>query len=128
MLWLLHVSGCAASAVGALTSRITELESVLKRQAERIADLERTTPKEFEIIHFNVLADQVGRNIVPWFCYGADVTAEERVELHKRFYGRTQRHPGNVYYDLCDCSEGGVVAQYSQEYATTQRLLKVSQH
>ena len=48
--------------------------------------MERVVPKEFEVLHYNVLADQAGKNMQPWFCYGADVTADERRELHRRFY------------------------------------------
>ena len=75
------------------SSRIDDLEALIRRQSlqlemqsARIADLERTVAKEFEVMHYNVLADQAGKNMVPWFCYGADVTEEERKELHKRFY------------------------------------------
>lgn len=75
------------------SSRIDDLETLIRRQSlqlemqsARIADLERTVAKEFEVMHYNVLADQAGKNMVPWFCYGADVTEEERKELHKRFY------------------------------------------
>ena len=58
----------------------------LEVQSERIADLERVVPKEFEVMHYNVLADQAGQNMQPWFCYGADVTNEERQQLHRNFY------------------------------------------
>ena len=37
-------------------------------------------------MHYNVLADQAGTNMQPWFCYGADVSRAERRELHRRFY------------------------------------------
>ena len=66
--------------------RIAALEEALHRQSARINDLERVVPKEFEVLHYSVLADQAGKNMQPWLCYGADVTADERRELHRRFY------------------------------------------
>ena len=66
--------------------RLAALESRLKTAEDRVSDLERVTPKEFEIVHYNVLAGQAGTNMQPWFCYGADVSRAERRELHRRFY------------------------------------------
>lgn len=67
-------------------SRLAGLEAILEQQARRIGDLERVAPKEFELLHYNVLADQAGTNMQPWFCYGASVSQAERRELHRRFY------------------------------------------
>lgn len=80
-----------------LTRRFEQLEQRLdemERRAHaaeqladaRLHDLERIMPKEFELFHYNVLADQAGTNMLPWFCYGADVTPAERSEMYRRFY------------------------------------------
>ena len=74
-------------------SRLDELASQLQQQTDRIAqqdlrlaDLERVAPKEFEVLHYNVLAEQFGSNLQPWFCYGADVTLAERSQMTSAFY------------------------------------------
>ena len=67
--------------------RLEQRERVFEAEMDtRISDLERVMPKEFELLHYNVLADQMGINMLPWFCYGADLTPEERCELTHRFY------------------------------------------
>eukprot|EP00966_Prymnesium_polylepis_P100088 2317893-Prymnesium_polylepis.1 len=66
--------------------RIAQLEEAVHTQAQRISDLERVTPKEFEIVHYNVLADHASSNLNPWFLYGGNVTVAERKELTRRFY------------------------------------------
>jgi len=74
----------------ALEGRLNELERqsriTITAADRRIADLERVTPKEFDIVHYNVLADQAGSNMAPWFCYGAGLTDAERTALYSRFY------------------------------------------
>lgn len=77
VLILLPVGLCAS--VSDLARRLARLES-------RMADLERVAPKEFRVVHYNVLAEQYGSNFNPWFLYGANVTPEERDELLQRFY------------------------------------------
>ena len=79
-----HASNDARFA--ALEARFAQQQELLRVAETRIADLERVTHKEFEVIHYNVLADQAGTNLQPWFCYGASITVDERRELHKRFY------------------------------------------
>uniref|UniRef100_A0A7S0L6X9 EF-hand domain-containing protein n=2 Tax=Coccolithus braarudii TaxID=221442 RepID=A0A7S0L6X9_9EUKA len=85
----------STSASSSLAARLTDseltglLEQLIGQSDElvkRVQDLERVTPKEFEVLHYNVLADQVGTNKLPWFCYGAGLTNNERKELHARFY------------------------------------------
>jgi hypothetical protein len=66
-------------AVGVTSDRIATLE-------RRVSDLERVAPREFRVVHYNVLAEQYGSNTVPWFLYGADVTPEERKTLLEKFY------------------------------------------
>ena len=90
--WLGPAASSASAGDGSSTSRIAALEKKLHLQSNRIADLERTVPKEFEVTHYNVLADQAGRNTVPWFCYGAEVTKKERLELHRRFYAEGDKN------------------------------------
>jgi len=98
-LWLLLACACAcvsgATTLSAkkLRKRVTSLESRLRRQGalverltERTADLERYAHKEFEVLHYNVLANHSGTNKLPWFCYGANVTAAEREAMHVNFY------------------------------------------
>ena len=76
------------SRIESLDSRLRRQREVMERLEERIADVERGAPKEFEILHYNILANSSGTNMQPWFCYGANVTSEERAELHKRFYAK----------------------------------------
>ena len=75
-----------SSRLNGLEARLLQQEALLEAQHARIADLERVTQKEFEIVHYNVLADQAGSNLNPWFLYGGNVTAAERAELTRRFY------------------------------------------
>ena len=70
---------------------LQRLSESVESQAQRIADLERVTPKEFELVHYNLLADHASSNLNPWFLYGANVTAEERTELTRRFYEGSAR-------------------------------------
>ena len=72
--------------LGPMEARLDLLAARNEALNQRVIDLERVTPKEFELLHYNVLADQAGTNRLPWFCYGADLTKEERKELHCRFY------------------------------------------
>lgn len=72
--------------VDALERRLASGQSAIDRMAERLADLERYAAKEFEVLHYNVLANHSGTNMLPWFCYGANVTQRERDEMHRRFY------------------------------------------
>jgi mRNA deadenylase 3'-5' endonuclease subunit Ccr4 len=65
---------------------LQSLEKTVQRQSARIQELERSATKEFEVVHYNVLSDQAGTNMQPWFCYGANLTPSERRELHRRFY------------------------------------------
>ena len=58
-----------------LSERVQKLEASLARQAVQISDLERVAPKEFEVVHYNVLSDQASSNFNPWFLYGANVCA-----------------------------------------------------
>lgn len=80
-----------------LDSRLRRQLEVVERLEERVSDLERGAPKEFEILHYNILANSSGTNMQPWFCYGANVSSEERAELHRRFYAPGEdgmkRHP-----------------------------------
>ncbi|EOD26682.1 hypothetical protein EMIHUDRAFT_457323 [Emiliania huxleyi CCMP1516] len=69
-----------------LERRLQEQGTVLERLEERTADLERVAVKEFEILHYNVLSNYSATNMLPWFCYGCNVTAAERAEMHRRFY------------------------------------------
>lgn len=66
--------------------RLALLEEHNAALAQRVYDLERVVPKEFEVLHYNVLSSDIGSNMLPWFCYGADLTKAERRELHRRFY------------------------------------------
>lgn len=75
----------------AINARLDRQQQLIDRQAAQISDLERVTPKEFEIVHYNVLADQSSSNLQPWFCYGANVTVAERAELTRRFYSGDKR-------------------------------------
>lgn len=72
--------------LNALESRVLAQDALLERLTERTADLERYAAKEFEVLHYNVLANHSGTNMLPWFCYGANVTKAEREEMHQRFY------------------------------------------
>ena len=85
-----HARGAAArqrdGALVAVEQRLAEQQARLAHAESRVADLERVTPKEFEVIHYNVLADQAGTNMQPWFCYGADLTLDERRDLLTNFY------------------------------------------
>ena len=56
VLILLPVGLCAS--VSDLARRLARLES-------RMADLERVAPKEFRVVHYNVLAEQYGSNFNP---------------------------------------------------------------
>jgi len=69
-----------------LERRLQKQGTVLERLEERTADLERVAVKEFEILHYNVLSNYSATNMLPWFCYGCNVTAAERAEMHRRFY------------------------------------------
>ena len=71
---------------GSVRRTLEQLVATVESQAQRISDLERVTPKEFEIVHYNVLADHASSNLNPWFLYGANVTADERKDLTRRFY------------------------------------------
>ena len=86
LLTRLVTCGTSSARLAALEARFAEQQERLVVAEARVKDLERVTPKEFEVIHYNVLADQAGTNLQPWFCYGADVTMEERRELLQRFY------------------------------------------
>ncbi|KAL1498954.1 hypothetical protein AB1Y20_013475 [Prymnesium parvum] len=68
------------------SSALRSLESRLDGLCERIEDLERVAPKEFEVFHYNVLARQYGSNMQPWFLYGAGVSDAERRQMLERFY------------------------------------------
>jgi len=74
-----------------LQQLVEQLSQRVASQSERISDLERVTPKEFEIVHYNLLADHASSNLNPWFLYGADVTPTERKELTRRFYAGDKR-------------------------------------
>jgi len=74
-----------------LQQLVEQLSQRVASQSERISDLERVTPKEFEIVHYNLLADHASSNLNPWFLYGADVTPAERKELTRRFYAGDKR-------------------------------------
>lgn len=65
-------------------------ETRLSSLEARLSDLERVAPKEFRIVHYNVLAEQYGSNTNPWFMYGAEppVSLAERKELTKSFYAK----------------------------------------
>ena len=78
--------GTSVDMLEAINAKLERQQQLIERQAAQIADLERVTPKEFEIVHYNVLADQSSSNLQPWFCYGANVTGAERAELTRRFY------------------------------------------
>ena len=73
--------------------RLATLEALIKQQAGQIADLERVAPKQVLLMHYNVLADQYGSNLQPWFLYGAEppVTPDERKELITKFYEKDDR-------------------------------------
>ena len=77
--------------IEAINAKLERQQQLIERQAAQISDLERVTPKEFEIVHYNVLADQSSSNLQPWFCYGANVTGAERAELTRRFYSGDKR-------------------------------------
>ena len=66
---------------GSLDERLLALE-------QRVNDLERVAPREFSLVHYNVLADQYASNLQPWFLYGADppVSDVEREALVQKFY------------------------------------------
>lgn len=85
------VAANVGSRVEALEAAVNQQATQLLQQSDRISDLERVVPKELELLHYNVLADQAGTNLLPWFCYGAGVTKEERKELHRRFYAGGRR-------------------------------------
>ena len=93
LFFLVLVATASATSIPPVDSRLAALEARFDQQQKRlvhaegrVADLERVAPKEFEVIHFNVLADQAGTNRQPWFCYGADITPQEREDLHTNFY------------------------------------------
>ena len=45
-----------------------------------------TAQKRFSVFHYNVLADQYGSNLQPWFLMGAEppVSNEERKHMHEQ--------------------------------------------
>lgn len=83
-------------------ARLRRLEQRLQELELRAMDLERVAPKEFEVLHYNVLAERYGCNMQPWFLYGAQVTPEERAELLRRFYGTATSNLGPSANKLLD--------------------------
>lgn len=73
--------------------RLAVLEALVRQQAGQIADLQRVAPKQLLTMHYNVLADQYGSNLQPWFLYGAEppVTVDERKQLINKFYEKDDR-------------------------------------
>ena len=90
-----------------LEERLDEQAALLAAQSGRIADLERVAPKEFEVVHYNVLSDQAGTNLQPWFCYGADLTPAERKLLHDNFYAKGKDYKSQPRKGWPEWAEGG---------------------
>ena len=87
-----QISPTATDDDASLEKRLAALETLTHHQAGRIADLERVAPKQLLMMHYNVLADQYGSNLQPWFLYGAQppVSAVEREKLFAKFYERDE--------------------------------------
>ena len=66
-----------------LSTAGNNLEQIVADLARRVDDLERVAPREFSLVHYNVLADQYASNLQPWFLYGAEppVSDAERAAL-----------------------------------------------
>ena len=89
-----------------LEERLDEQAKLIALQGDRLVDLERIAPKEFEVVHYNVLADQAGKNTQPWFCYGAELTPDERNELHRRFYAKGKEYKARADKGWPEWAEG----------------------
>ena len=74
------------------------------------------------IVHYNVLAEQYGSNLQPWFLYGAQVTEDEREHLTAAFYNRNEDGQYSKWPSWAD----GVLSPERQQMAeeTDARLFK----
>lgn len=109
-------------ATAVLSTSTADLGRRFAQLEARIADLERVAPKDFRVVHYNVLADQYGSNLNPWFLYGADVTSEEREVLLRNFYSKNK--PGWPAWAESVLSSGRIsaVEQYDRKaFAWEQR-------
>ena len=78
-----HVADLTASLASA-NGRTAALEAELIELEAHCSEL---SPR-FSLAQYNILASYLGRNTEPWFLYGADVDAERRGAILKKFYER----------------------------------------
>ena len=103
--------------------QVAKLSERIKSQAQRVSDLERVTPKEFEIVHYNLLADHASSNLNPWFLHGGNVTPAERKELTRRFDGGDKGQSSWPAWavDVLDPARRALIEEYDRDVFAWER-------
>jgi len=94
-----------------LEKRVYNLESIVQQQAaqlEKMAKVLESVQKDVRrtvsFMQYNILASYLGKNIQPWFLYGADIEPQEREAIFARFNERGE--DGKPKYAWPDYAKG----------------------
>jgi len=92
---LSHDSRTPSLGSKSLEARIYELENLARVQNSTIHKLEQALVTmhndvglSVSVMQYNILASYLGKNTMPWFMYGADISQEVRDQLLKKFSER----------------------------------------
>lgn len=91
----------SASSSSAL--RMQSLEDTVRSQALELKELKQTLasvrkdgPRTVSVLQYNILASYLGRNTLPWFLYGAELTSQRREAVYKKYMEK--REDGSPLY------------------------------
>ena len=67
-----------------LRSRVDALTTELERAQSTLKLLAQSTPLEFSVMQYNLLAKYLGSNLEPWFLFGANLDEERRARVQAK--------------------------------------------
>lgn len=78
-------------------ARLEHLEQLVHAQAQELQELRQALAcvrkdarRTVSVLQYNILASYLGRNTLPWFLYGAEVTSESRAKVFKKYLERQE--------------------------------------
>ena len=80
-----------------LRSRVIALTTELQHAQSTLKLLARSTPLEFSVMQYNLLANYLGSNLEPWFLFGTNLDEERRARVHAK---HIEKGPDGSYLNV----------------------------
>eukprot|EP00929_Paragymnodinium_shiwhaense_P013896 TRINITY_DN121749_c0_g1_i1.p1 TRINITY_DN121749_c0_g1~~TRINITY_DN121749_c0_g1_i1.p1 ORF type:complete len:789 (-),score=191.34 TRINITY_DN121749_c0_g1_i1:148-2514(-) len=110
--------------VGHLRATLTEQAATIEQLRQTLSSVQKDIGRSVSVLQYNILAAYLGDNTAPWFLYGADISAEDREKIFKRYY-QGEKWPAYADQQFSDEDMRRVEEQNKAYFAWQQRKLRL---